>query len=523
MSTSKRVIELLRVSTEAQAGADRAGIPAQRAANRRTAVQFDLDIVDTIEMIDVSGTSVLYAPGMQRLLAIIADADIHGVVAREFSRLVRPESWEDGVILQRFVETSTLLYLPEGPIDLATRQGRIVATLQGLMAGLEGSMIKERMMAGKEALRKSGRWAAGSRCLPFGVGYDRAAHRFFYKPEAQQVREVFRQFLSGNQNYDNLSTILGTSRGTAKNVLQNHIYTGFLVIDEKRDLSPAAKRVRPDGRRRDRRKIKRAPEEVIREHVINDPLISQTDFDRVQRLIQQKADRNIRMRQKIGSFVYNGFLWCSKCGERLHTCRNQFDRFYYICSSKKRKNDAGETLCPYTGYMSRDKLEPMLDELFGEQLTDRGFLRKVYEYQIAEAETRNSQSDALQLRHNIERLEGKSRRINELFIDGEMNREERNIRLSQVERELRQARESLSACTPMPVVDAATLAQLFAPFMEWPYLCRDEKRRVLSALAPEIKAADYHIEGMSIGIAGNSNIVSPSRMVPSASPGLPCR
>jgi DNA invertase Pin-like site-specific DNA recombinase len=521
--TSKRVIELLRVSTEAQAGEDRAGIPAQRAANRRTAAQFGLEIVETIEMIDVSGTSVLYAPGMQRLLALIADSDVHGVVAKEFSRLVRPESWEDGVILQRFVETSTLLYLPEGPIDLATRQGRILATLQGLMAGLEGSMIRERMMAGKEAMRKSGRWAASNYCLPFGVGYDRAAHRFFYKPEAEQVREVFRQFLAGNQNYDRLSIILGMSRGTAKNVLENPIYSGWLVIDEKRDLSASAKRVGPDGRRRDRRKIKRSAEEIIRERVINEPLVSQADFDRVQRLIQQKSERNIRMRQKTGYFVYNGFLWCSKCGERLHTSRNQFNRFYYLCSNKKRKNDAGETLCPYTGYMNRDKLEPMLDELFSEQLTDCGFLRKLYEYQIAQAESRNSQSETVRLRQNLERLEGKSRRINELFIDGEMPREERNIRLSQIERELRQARESLSACAPMPVVDATTFAQLFAPFMEWPYLSRDDKRRILSALAPEIKAADYHIEGMSIGLVGNGNMGNHPRTVLYPLPGRLCR
>ena len=37
----KAVIELLRVSTEAQAGEDKAGLAAQRAANRRTAANSD--------------------------------------------------------------------------------------------------------------------------------------------------------------------------------------------------------------------------------------------------------------------------------------------------------------------------------------------------------------------------------------------------------------------------------------------------------------------------------------------------
>ena len=46
----KKVIELIRVSTEAQAATDRASIPAQRAVNRRTCVQYGLEIVRSIEL-----------------------------------------------------------------------------------------------------------------------------------------------------------------------------------------------------------------------------------------------------------------------------------------------------------------------------------------------------------------------------------------------------------------------------------------------------------------------------------------
>jgi hypothetical protein len=43
--------------------------------------------------------------------------EIHGVVAREFSRLMRPENYTDYSLLQVFVDTNTWLYLPEGPIN----------------------------------------------------------------------------------------------------------------------------------------------------------------------------------------------------------------------------------------------------------------------------------------------------------------------------------------------------------------------------------------------------------------------
>jgi hypothetical protein len=427
-------------------------------------------------------------------------------VAKEFSRLVRPESWEDGVILQRFVDTGTLLYLPDGPLDPSTRQGRILATLQGLMAGLEGSLIRERMMAGKEAMRRNGRWAAGQHCLPIGVGYDRQNHRFFYRPEAEKVREVFRQFLAGNQNYDQLSAILSMTRGSARNVLENPIYSGFLVIDEKRDLSPAAKKVGPDGRRRDRRKIKRVPEEVIRQRVIDEPLISQADFDRVQYLVCQKAERNIRMRQKVGRFTYNGFLWCAKCGERLHTFRNQFQRHYYICSGKKRRDEAGNFLCRYSCYQNRDKLEPILDHIFADQLTDRNFLRRLCDCQMAQAERRGSESRLMRLRANIDRLELKRRRITDLYLDGELSKNERTSKLTSLDRELRESRELLAGEAPAPAVSVASLAELFAPFVEWPYLEREQKRRLLTSLGPAIRAADYQVESLSL----SSNIVSPS-------------
>ena len=76
----KNVVELIRVSTEQQAGEDRAGIPAQREANRRTATIYGLHIVRSIEIIDVSGASVLKSPEMQDLLRLMESPDIHGVV-----------------------------------------------------------------------------------------------------------------------------------------------------------------------------------------------------------------------------------------------------------------------------------------------------------------------------------------------------------------------------------------------------------------------------------------------------------
>ena len=106
----KRVIELIRVSTESQAAADRASIPAQRAVNQRTARSYGLTIVRSIEISDVSGAAVLMAPEIRQLLLLISDPNIHGVVTREFSRLMRPEDFSDYALLQTFADSNTLLW-----------------------------------------------------------------------------------------------------------------------------------------------------------------------------------------------------------------------------------------------------------------------------------------------------------------------------------------------------------------------------------------------------------------------------
>src|SRR3989338_3849097 len=168
----KKAIELARVSTEGQATEDRAGIPAQRAANRRTAEQYGLEIVKTIELSDVSGGAVLLAREIKELLRLIESPQIHGVVTKEFSRLMRPEKFTDYALLQAFADTNTVLYLPEGPIDLASKSGRLLGTIRAAIAGLERTEILERIWAAKEEKRKAGKHPQGWITLPFGVGYD---------------------------------------------------------------------------------------------------------------------------------------------------------------------------------------------------------------------------------------------------------------------------------------------------------------------------------------------------------------
>ena len=492
----KKVIELIRVSTEQQAANDKASIPAQRAVNARTCSQYGLEVVRSIEVTDVSGASVLLAPEIQELKRLIQSPEIHGVVAREFSRLMRPENFEDYALLEAFAQSKTVLYLPEGPIDLTSKSGRLMGALRAAIAGMERTEILERVWTAKEEKRRRGELAQSQIVLPFAVGYERD-RGFFYKPEAERVREAFRMFLAGNHNYLKLARLVGVTPRGMHLVLRNPIWTGWRVIDKKRDTSAAGRYPTTNGRQADRRKIKRAPEEVLRIKVISNPLVSEADFQAVQRIMDQKQAKHWRCQENIERrFTYNSFLTCSVCGEIVHTALARRD--YYACKGRRMAHTCS------TMYMRREKLEAILDNLFATRLTNPAFVKQCVDELKQRASNRDSAQRIQRLTDEINALRGKRERVIDGFVEGVIGREERNRRLIAIDHDIQATEEILVREGPIPFMDSPDLIEAFAPLGEWEYWTREQKRSVLSALVPDIRVANYKVESLGL----NPNLFS---------------
>ena len=484
--TKTRCIELIRVSTAGQAAADRASIPAQRAVNRQTAARYDLDIVRTIQIADVSGANVLRSPEMQELLRLIQEPQIGGVVAREFSRLMRPDNYDDLGLLQRFVDSRTDIYLPEGRVDPSDL---LLTMVRAGVAGKERKEMLERAWSAKEEKRKRGELAQSKIVLPFGVGYE--AGKFYYKPEAERVREAFRRFLAGEQNYSTLARYVGVTPRGMHVIMRNHIWTGWRVIDKKRDPSSAGRYSGQDGRQADRRKIRRKEEDIIRLQVIEEPLISEADFAVVQELMNRKQARHWRSRTRQPRFIYTGFLTCSRCGEIIYSAKVRND--YYICK-KRRLGHACET-----GYMKREKLEQILDQLFGSQLMDPAFLERCVQTAVSQRSASRSAHQIQRLTAAVHALRKKRERLIESYVDGVIERSQRDSRLRTIDDDIQRAQDELmqlDGASALPEV--RVLVDYFAALAEWEYWALEDKRRVLSTLVPNIRVADYQVE--SIGL-----------------------
>jgi len=494
----KKVIELIRVSTEEQAADDRASIPAQRDTNQRTAILYGLTIVRSIQFSDVSGTAVLQAPEIQELIRLMQSPDIHGVVTREFSRLMRPENFADYALLQAFVDTKTVLYLGDGPIDLASKQGRLMGILRAAMAGADRTDILERIWTAKEVKRRRGELAQSEIVLPWGVGYERN-RGFFYKPEAELVREAFRQFLAGNQNYSQLAKLVGVTQRGMHLILRNPIWIGFRVIDKKRDTSAAGRYPSKNGRQADRRKIARSPDEIIRVRVIDKPLVSEADFHAVQRIMDIKQKKHWRSRPDYEHrFTYNGCLTCSRCGEPIHTALARHD--YYACKGRREAHTCD------TKYMAREKLEAILDALFSERLTAPSFLELCIGELRHRSESNESVVQVQRLTSELERQRAKRDRVIETFLEGILSREERDNRLETIDTQIRIVEDMLAKGKPsVSLDDLGALTDALAPLAEWRYWSREQKRTLLATLVPDIRVADYQIECLGLNPAIFSN------------------
>ena len=478
---TKRVVGLIRVSTEGQAAEDRASIPSQRAINERTALTFGLSIVRSIEISDVSGASVLMAPEIAELVLLMHDPEIHGVVTREFSRLMRPENFSDFALLQEFVDTNTILYLPEGPIDFASDGGRMMGTMRAVMAGIERTEIRKRFWEAREIKRRKGELAASRVVLPFGVGYE--SGKWFYTPYAERIRDAFKLFLAGDSNYRSLGRKVGIAPVSLREMMRNPIWTGWRVVDKKRDLSPAGKYPTKNGRQGDRKKIKRAPDEIIRIKVIDEPLISEDEFNQAQRIMEMKRTNFWRMNSGPHRFTYNGFLACS-CQSLLYTKYRRDD--YYVCKSRCGKP-----------YQRRDILEPQLDRLFTNRLTKAPFLKR---HVLAPLERKRPEGDAAQLKLQLKGLSGKRQRILDTYFEGVINGSERDTRLANIERESKLISIRLRQAKKQTELTVDTLVAAFAPFAEFDLLEREDKRALLNTLTPSIVASEYKVHGIWIGL-----------------------
>jgi site-specific DNA recombinase len=506
-----KAVEIIRVSTQEQGSEDRAGLPRQKVANLQTVNKHGLTIIKTIEIIDVSGTSVLHTPEIRGMIQMMRSGQIGGVVVADWDRLIRLDNFNDFALLQHFKETHTLIYLPDQVIDLNTQSGFLIGGFQSIISGNELTQIKKRMLAAKEVKRRNGEHPNCDITLPTGVGYDREGKRFHYTEDSEKVKLLFDLFChEGIINYCELQRRTGIKHRTVPNLLKNEIYIGYRSYTEKRG---AEKKIGSDGRQTDRAKIQRSPDEIIKVRVIDDPLIDEATFQKAQDLMRSKNRRYHAKRSRAGQrFLYSGFLKCGCCGEIMYSTsggRNHH-RDYYLCKSKNylwvRKN--GSSDCK-TRYLPRDKVDHNVTSFISEALTDKDYLEKIITAALSSETYQEQKAESDMLEGMLTRISVKKDKLLDLYSDGIFNKDELNNKVSELNDQESALKLRLLKARASQGLSPDRIHESILPIVltleAFPYWTPRQKRTFMKSQLPEITITNDGLSGFTIGVSTPRN------------------
>jgi DNA invertase Pin-like site-specific DNA recombinase len=382
-----RCATLVRVSTQEQAGSDRAGLDRQRQAVARVVADKRYEVVSAIELIDVSGTSILHAAEVIELINRIENREIDVLLASEMSRIIRPDDLSSFGFLETCRRHGVVVDLGGTVHDFDSPEGFLSGGILALLGGHERMQMLRRMMASKEAKRARGEHPQSRITLPLGIEYDREAAKFGYNERIVSVIEAFR--LVDEEGIRNLSEVgrrCGIHQRNVVYILRNEIYRGERVYSKFRDQS--RKGIKASGRQGDRPKIARPPERVIRVRVFTaeEQAVSDERFERVQQVLRGiRENHEVFVAERHEGNLLSGVGRCGFCAERLYAKRrsrrladNSSTKGHYICRSahESAKGKLGHGTCKQ-GWVRKEELDELTEAFVTRFLADPDFMKAV--------------------------------------------------------------------------------------------------------------------------------------------------
>lgn len=213
-----------------------------RYALNECAQRHGLDILDYYPEV-VSGESLYARPQMLRLLEAVEAGRYDAVLCMDLDRLSRGRMKDQGIILDAFKDSDTLIVTPEKVYDLSDEIDDELAEFKTFMSRREYKIINKRLRRGLQRSIQDGCYVANA---PYGykkVTIDRRPTLEIYEPEAQFVRIMFRMYADGYgcvaiANHVNAMGArphrsAAFSRSSVAKILRSPTYIGKIVWDQK--------------------------------------------------------------------------------------------------------------------------------------------------------------------------------------------------------------------------------------------------------------------------------------------------
>ncbi len=270
----------------------------------------------------------------QRLLADCRAGMIDMVITKSISRFARNTI----TLLETVRELKTMgvdVYFEEQSIHSLSADGELMLTILASYAQEESLSVSENQ---KWRVRHNFENGMPWNGTVLGYRYDHGT--FEIEPaEAEIVRFIFESYSKGigttriakQLNEKNIPTRYGNQwhDTSVMGVLRNYAYTGNLLLQTTYSESHLSKRMVPNNG------------ELPQYHITNshEPIIALEQFNAVQELISQRAEKHCPGGQKKNAYPFTGKMQCSICGKnyRRKTVRG---KAVWICPTFNTKGRA---------------------------------------------------------------------------------------------------------------------------------------------------------------------------------------
>ena len=353
-----------------------------------------LDIIQVKEEI-VSGGSVADRPKMLELLEEVKNNMYDAVLCMDLDRLGRGGMQDQGLILDTFKESNTLIITPDKIYNLNNELDEEMTEFKAFFARRELKMITKRMQRGRVKSVEEGKYIASTAPFGYKFEYDKDGKKSLVIDEekAAIVRNIFDMYVNGNGAYkikvwlDNMG--IKTNNGipfseqAIRRILKNELYKGYVSWN--------------NYTKKGTKTIKLPKEKLIIAKGQHEAIVSEE--------IWNKADE-IRLNNQIVPTGNNknmtnplsGLVKCACCG---HTMTNK---------SSTYKEGPIQFMCCKFCNENRGVKNYVLENTILEYLED---ILQEFENQILSNKMENKENDRIEnLKHTLSLLEKESTELN---------------------------------------------------------------------------------------------------------------
>jgi len=322
-----------------------------------------------------SGCSAEGRPGFQRLMAEVSLNHVGLVLGVEMSRLARScRDWYQ--LLEVCAVFGTLIADLDGVYDPSEYHDRLLLGLHGTMSEAELHVLKQRLLAGKQA-----KAARGELGMEVPMGYLRRPSGEVMKDPDEQAQATIELIFAQFERRGTINGVLKylvsnhlqlphrvrsgpgkgelewhrPNRATLSNLLHNPIYAGAYVYGRR----PTDPRRQQPGRPQTGKRVARPPDWAV---LLQDRLpayLSWAQFERNLRQLEANTAQGLgAIRQ--GPSLLSGLVICGRCGRRM----------------APRYHNGGSTLRYECNVMALNYGEPRCQSLVGKVL-DEGVAEQV--------------------------------------------------------------------------------------------------------------------------------------------------